>query len=326
MSNYKVKVNNEAESKEVQELFFELGYDEKSISKNYPSWISNFNDLNGRPYRYTSEPSCKWLNKCEELTIQQLHDLVVLKRNDVVDATHKYKEAAVLKQADGIYIFSNHGWVESCDLSDEDLKPIEKEMKMKEYLELQEDGSYNIVLAYRKEGNDWIEVPEGAVALVLYMDDAGYWFDKENRFKGFSRVSDIGDFSDDDLCSEGDFSNYAKLHNIPVTWQRSEAEPTPNDQYAEIEQVRQELKGIEATLAERQATYGCFEDVARTTEQIMEALGDHRVNGLQDLPNTHRMALYMIASKMSRIVNGDFNHRDSWHDIGGYAKLVEDLL
>ena len=101
-------------------------------------------------------------------------------------------------------------------------------------------------------------------------------------------------------------------------------ETTLNDQYAEIEQVRQQT--IEATLAERQAQYGCFEDVARTTGKIMEALSEVRVNGLNDLPYPHRMALYMIASKMARIVNGDFNHKDGWHDIGGYSKLIEDLL
>lgn len=100
-------------------------------------------------------------------------------------------------------------------------------------------------------------------------------------------------------------------------------ETTLNDQYAEIEQVRQQ--SIEATLAERQAQYGCFEDVAFVTENIMAVLSKVRTNGLNDLPHTHRMALYMIASKMARIVNGDFNHKDSWHDIGGYSKLVEDL-
>ena len=101
-------------------------------------------------------------------------------------------------------------------------------------------------------------------------------------------------------------------------------ETTLNDQYAEIEQVRKQT--IEATLAERQAQYGSFEDVARTTGKIMEALSEVRTNGLNDLPYPHRMALYMIASKMARIVNGDFNHKDGWHDIGGYSKLVEDLL
>ena len=101
-------------------------------------------------------------------------------------------------------------------------------------------------------------------------------------------------------------------------------ETTLNDQFAEIEQVRQQT--IEQTLAERQSTYGNFEDVAFVTENIMQTLGKVRPYGLNDLPNTHRMALYMIASKMARIVNGDFNSIDGWHDIAGYATLVERLI
>ena len=101
-------------------------------------------------------------------------------------------------------------------------------------------------------------------------------------------------------------------------------ETTLNDQYAEIEQVRKQT--IEATLAERQAQYGCFEDVARTTDKIMEALSEVRVNGLNELPYPHRMALYMIASKMARIVNGNPNHKDSWHNIAGYATLIDNEL
>jgi hypothetical protein len=34
-------------------------------------------------------------------------------------------------------------------------------------------------------------------------------------------------------------------------------------------------------------------------------------------------ALDMIVHKMSRLVNGDCYHRDSWHDIMGYAKLID---
>lgn len=99
-----------------------------------------------------------------------------------------------------------------------------------------------------------------------------------------------------------------------------------NDKIATAEVARQESKNIDATLAERQSQYGSFEDVAFVTENIMTTLANVRSNGLQDLPHTHRMALYMIASKMARIVNGDFNHLDGWHDIGGYSKLIEDLI
>ena len=85
MENLKVKVNNEAESKEVQELFFELGYDFHFggklycnthlglVTANKEGLMANI-ELDGFEYK--------------ELTIQQLKDMVVLKRKDVCDATH----------------------------------------------------------------------------------------------------------------------------------------------------------------------------------------------------------------------------------------------
>ena len=168
----------------------------------------------------------------------------------------------------------------------------------------------------------------------------GYGFEgcKNKNIQELEYVSDfyLFAYSDGDLthsCAYGVFMNKAhkeitiqELRDM-VNQEQDEPFLTPeslNDQYAEIEQVRKQT--IEATLAERQAQYGCFEDVARTTGKIMEALSEVRVNGLNDLPYPHRMALYMIASKMARIVNGDFNHKDGWHDIGGYSKLIEDLL
>ena len=34
----------------------------------------------------------------------------------------------------------------------------------------------------------------------------------------------------------------------------------------------------------------------------------------------------MIANKIGRILNGDPNYPDSWHDIAGYATLIENEL
>ena len=200
---------------------------------------------------------------------------------------------------------------------------------MKEYLEKQADGSYKLVMRgiVGKDGD--IEVPEGAEVATICRNYIIFWKDEKYSFS----VSEENKWcykscDDSSYFSLGEYMN--EYGDVEVIWQRhTQPEELPfmdslNDQYAEIEQVRQ--KTIEATLAERQAQYGCFEDVARTTGKIMEALSEFRVNGLNDLPYPHRMALYMIASKMARIVNGDFNHKDSWHDIGGYSKLIEDLL
>ncbi|MEX0358790.1 hypothetical protein AB3Q14_16685 [Acinetobacter baumannii] len=86
MDNYKIKVKDEAESKEAQELFFDLGYewrDSKRVITNLDAThiyaddgvlTFGFNDFNFRG------------SDNEELTLPQLRDLVVLKRNDVKDA------------------------------------------------------------------------------------------------------------------------------------------------------------------------------------------------------------------------------------------------
>lgn len=101
-------------------------------------------------------------------------------------------------------------------------------------------------------------------------------------------------------------------------------ETTLNDKIATAEVARQESKSIDATLAERQSKYGSFTGVANTTGQLM-AIIKNSPNG-HTMPYAHEEALHMICSKIARIVNGDINHLDSWHDIGGYSKLIEDLI
>lgn len=46
----------------------------------------------------------------------------------------------------------------------------------------------------------------------------------------------------------------------------------------------------------------------------------------QEFEDDQVEALEMIAHKIGRIINGDPNYADSWHDIAGYAKLVADRL
>ncbi len=81
MGNYKIKVKDEAESKEAQELFFELGYRWNHNGKMY------FKVSSGEILAYSRGV----LFQCgddtgKELTLPQLRDLVVLKRNDSRDA------------------------------------------------------------------------------------------------------------------------------------------------------------------------------------------------------------------------------------------------
>lgn len=81
---------------------------------------------------------------------------------------------------------------------------------------------------------------------------------------------------------------------------------------------------IDATLAERGARYGSFAEHARITQAIKAAMADSP--NWAGLAPDQREALEMIAHKAGRILNGDPDYHDSWHDIVGYTKLVADRL
>lgn len=81
---------------------------------------------------------------------------------------------------------------------------------------------------------------------------------------------------------------------------------------------------INDTLAARGACYGTFAGHADVTQKLKWALSFGE--NFESLEAVHLEALEMIAHKMGRIVNGDPNYADSWHDIAGYATLVEQWL
>ena len=159
MENMKVKVNNWDESKEVQELYIALGatcYLPNIASK----WVCLYNK---RITFYDLLPNVDF----KQVTLQYLRDLVVLKRNDGNDASFKdtFGDVWYVDSTNSYWMFENDIWREAEEPLFK-LEPIEKpikkegEVKMKEYLE--PSNSYSLVKAHRKEGNDWIEVPEGA--------------------------------------------------------------------------------------------------------------------------------------------------------------------
>ena len=81
---------------------------------------------------------------------------------------------------------------------------------------------------------------------------------------------------------------------------------------------------IETTLTERGQRYGSFPEHARITQSIKAAMIDSP--NWSKLRPEQKEALQMIAHKCGRILNGDPDYLDSWHDIVGYAKLVADTL
>lgn len=81
---------------------------------------------------------------------------------------------------------------------------------------------------------------------------------------------------------------------------------------------------IEQTLSERHARYGRFSEHAVIAQAMQDAMRD--TEGWMRLAADQKQALTTIADKIARILNGDPDYADNWHDIIGYARLVEDRL
>ena len=81
---------------------------------------------------------------------------------------------------------------------------------------------------------------------------------------------------------------------------------------------------IEQTLSERGGRYGAFIDQGRIEQNIKEVM--RNTPNWEKLAPDQKSALEMIAVKISRILKGDPKYADNWHDIVGYAKLVDDRL
>ncbi|OIB60550.1 hypothetical protein [Acinetobacter baumannii] len=112
MDNYKIKVKDEAESKEAQELFFELGYSWLCCGKYY-NRIGNYTFITAYPDEMLLRMG--WGGDTDkELTLPQLRDLVVLKRNDVNDANWETEGGdQIFKDSnDKSYIYRSDGWDE----------------------------------------------------------------------------------------------------------------------------------------------------------------------------------------------------------------------
>jgi len=81
---------------------------------------------------------------------------------------------------------------------------------------------------------------------------------------------------------------------------------------------------VSNTLAERGERYGQFADHARIAQGIQDVM--RAAPKWPHLDQDMKQALSVIADKIARILNGDPFYGDNWHDIQGYAKLVEDRI
>lgn len=79
---------------------------------------------------------------------------------------------------------------------------------------------------------------------------------------------------------------------------------------------------ISKTLDERGARYGDFTDHAKISQSLQDDM--RATPGWSRLDPNKKEALTLIVHKIARILNGDPEYADNWHDIVGYAKLAED--
>lgn len=84
------------------------------------------------------------------------------------------------------------------------------------------------------------------------------------------------------------------------------------------------MSSIEATLDERGRRYGEFIDHAAIVQSFVDRM--RAEPGWARLAVDQRQALSVIADKIARVLNGDPDYIDNWHDMIGYARLVEKRL
>jgi len=107
---------------------------------------------------------------------------------------------------------------------------------------------------------------------------------------------------------------------------KPESVPTPEF----LNRSKESLTGVkkpdtvDATLDQRGTRYGKFSRHAHIAQTIKDDM--HCTAGWKRLTSSQAESLDMIAHKIARILNGDPNYADSWHDIAGYATLIDNQL
>ena len=172
--------------------------------------------------------------------------------------------------------------------------------------------------ALEKFGTDWHEnvgvqpVEDNVIVDVILMDNSNHgMFKSQNlRWKRISTISDI------------------------LKWRvHSDAKEFPSE--ARIDAIGQnggdgehydvvKTKSVENTITERGKRYGRFEDGAVIMQQLKEIA--HKSQAWKRMQPIQKEGMEMILHKIGRILNGDPDYADNWHDISGFSKLVDDWL
>ena len=341
MEDLKIRVNSEAESKEAQELFFELGYQwaYKNIGKNIFYEKENiflYADKGGNLGTGTKENKTHfngWFGTF--VSLPELRDLVVLKRNKVGDATHTDGRYSFYVGKDKNYFFS------SCDKAwrgtwknVEILKPIEKK-EMKEYLRKNSNGTYSYIgPVHTDHVHDFmIEIPEGAIKLVYSTTNNNHYHFVNNK----NQLMSLDDINNNDGYWYGDAEEYISSLLPSVVWSRHttpeelpfiDDEPSINDQYAEIEKVRQSHRTA-SEIADSALKY--IRERAETYDQptgersaVKTAKAFNAITG-KDITESEVWLLLQLLKDVRQWSREDY-HQDSAEDCIAYAALKAESL
>ena len=77
---------------------------------------------------------------------------------------------------------------------------------------------------------------------------------------------------------------------------------------------------VQGTLEQRQSTHGDFKRNATCSQALKHCVEEHISTPVTDVQIE---AIHNICQKLARIITGNPNHADNWHDIAGYATLAE---
>ena len=328
-------MDNDAESREVQELFFELGYN--WFKKGYmevktPETIMSFE--NG-----ALSTGIRGSINHKEITLPELRDLVVLKRNDVGDASHINCNGQYMYEASSgdWYLYHNNAWKSDGVDIDDMPKPIEKPMK--EYLRKNNDGEYILEVTDEREAQEphakhWIEIPERADIYAISKN----W--KESIFfakSGGDTLETFNTTNKNDWHQESTLTLENLEINYSILWQRHthpeelpfiDDEPSINDQYAEIEKVRQSHRTASEIadsalkhIRERAETYDqpTGERSAAKTAKAFNAITG------KDITESEVWLLLQLLKDVRQWSREDY-HQDSAEDCIAYAALKAESL
>lgn len=82
-------------------------------------------------------------------------------------------------------------------------------------------------------------------------------------------------------------------------------------------------ENIDETLGQRSPVYGPYGGQIMVRNELIKVMTDsyYELHGTH-MSDRHQQYIWDIANKLSRI-SASPDHLDSWHDIQGYAKLIE---